>query len=311
VTKEKIQIKRPKIDHRVAAYVFIGTIIFMFLIDLLVGWSGVDRTDFWEASVAVIIRYVALFGLFFIVCKQLRFTSKEIPQAIGLNKRVTPNNFFMVVLIFAIILVGFALLHQGFSDLLVSLGYSPGSGPEPSGVPQYIMAVVVLAFLPAVVEELLFRGLILKGLLPMGKWVAVFASAALFSIFHVNPEQTILQFIMGVVYAIVVLKTGNLLYGMILHFLHNFAVITTYTFFGDFMSQLAWNPVWVVRAVGLAVLGALMLWGLLKMLKPQGECPKFPKTQRFWALDNFGYYIAFAFAGVFWISILLIRFGIG
>jgi hypothetical protein len=67
----------------------------------------------------------------------------------------------------------------------------------------------------------------------------------------------------------------------------------------------------IVLAVGLAVLGVAVLLGLSKLLKPQGERVEIAKTQKFWSLGNFGYFIAVALAGCIWIFVLLTRFGVG
>jgi len=322
--KIKEQPVKPKIDAKVAAYVFLATIFVMFIIDFVIGGSDADtRTSFWEAGVAGIIRYLALLGLFYIVFWQLKLKGKEIPQSIDLNKKVGFRNLLFVVLISAVVLVGFMLLTEGFLATLRAWGYSEcvvkdcvdnvskcwtcGDGLT---IPQYFLAIVVLCILPAVIEELLFRGLILKGLMPMGKVVAIIASAVLFSLFHGTPDQTIHQLILGLVCAIVVIKTGNLVYGMVLHFLNNFIVLTAYTFFGSALQSITWNPIAIIVTVILAGLGTLMLVGLVRALKPCEERAEIQKTQRFWALGNIGFFIAVVLASCLWMLMLLYGFGV-
>jgi len=317
-----------KFDSKVAAFVFILIIVSMFVVSLAVGMSGADvRGNFWEASVGGIIQYAVLLGLFFVVCQLfLRLKGKEIPAAVDLNKRVSFRNLLPVILIFGVMLVSFMMLHQGFADLLMRFGYAEclsadcinevskcwACGDGIATWPQYIMAIFVLCLLPAVVEELLFRGLILKGLMPMGKVVAVIASAVLFSLFHLDPLMTIYQFVMGVVFAVVVLRTGNLLYGMIMHFLNNFVIVTmAFASSGDIMELVVWNPVTIIMAVGLAGFGALMLVGLVRALKPHEKHINIPKTQRFWSRGNIGFFIGVAFAASLWVITLLMQFGVG
>ena len=55
------------------------------------------------------------------------------------------------------------------------------------------------AILAPIAEELLFRGYILRSLMPYGKKFAVFASAFLFGVFHGNLIQTPYAFLMGLV----------------------------------------------------------------------------------------------------------------
>jgi hypothetical protein len=66
----------------------------------------------------------------------------------------------------------------------------------------------------------------------------------------------------------------------------------------------------VILALGLAALGALMLVGLIKKLKPQDERAVIPKTQKFWSFANIGYFIGILLASIIWIERLLIGFGV-
>jgi len=324
MVKVNEEVKKPKVDARVASYTFLAIIFVTFLVGMAIGASGADtRTNFWEASVAMIIQYGAFLGLFFIVFWQLKLRGKEIPQSIDLNKKVSFRNLGFVVLIAAVTLVGFMLLTDGFLAILRTLGYSScvvekcvdgtakcwtcGDGLS---VPQYIMAVFVVCLLPAVIEELLFRGLILKGLTSMGKVVAIIASAVLFSLFHGNVDQTIHQFILGIICAVVVLKTGNLVYAMVLHFLNNFIWLTAYTFIGSSLESAPWNPLTAVVMVVLAGLGVLMLVGLVKALKPHDERAVIQKTTKFWSLYNIGYFIAVVLGGCIWVFALLAGLGV-
>jgi len=307
-----------KLDQKVAAYVFIAILFASLLCSILLvsmaKSAGADINNFWEESVASIVSYLLLLGVFFIICSQLKLKGPEIPQAIDLNRKVSLWNLGLVV-VAGLTLVSFMLLTEGVIEIFRAFGYSTDCRVcteeiicwrcKGLNASQYIMAIVTLCILPAIIEELLFRGLILKGLMPMGKVVAVVASALLFSLFHLNPEQTVYQFILGIVFAFVVIQTGNLLYGMILHFLNNFFVLTAYTFLGDTLKSLVWNPLTIVAAVLLAVFGALMIVGVVRTLKQHGKQRDVPKTAKFFALDNIGYFIATSLGVCIWIFVLV------
>ena len=300
-----------KIDPKFAAYVFMVIIFCSVLFRLIIGGvavsSGVDLADFLESSVAMIILYVLFAAAFFIISAQLRLHGREIPHAVDLyvNKKVSMCNIGLVLLAACLVLVSFDLLIEGFAEIF---GMS-STEMQIGGIPEYIMAVFVLCLLPAIVEELLFRGFILKGLVPLGAAAAVIASAFLFTIFHMSPEQTLYQFILGVVLAVVVLRTGNLLYAMILHFLNNFLVLTAYTFFGVGAVGLSWNAVTVVTTCVLAVLGGLMIVGVCKALKRDEPRAETAKLARFFSFDNVGFFIAAALGICVWIIELLSRGG--
>lgn len=85
---------------------------------------------------------------------------------------------------------------------------------------------LVLALVPAVCEELAFRGFILAGLLrkhPPGR--AILISAVLFGVFHMVPQQMVVASILGVVLAMTATRTGSVYPGMLLHALHNGAMV--------------------------------------------------------------------------------------
>lgn len=82
-----------------------------------------------------------------------------------------------------------------------------------------------LAVIPALAEELVFRGAILSGLRRFGDTFAIFASAFLFAIYHMNFTQMVFAFFCGLVLAFVVVKTGNLWVGIAIHFINNCASV--------------------------------------------------------------------------------------
>ena len=90
-----------------------------------------------------------------------------------------------------------------------------------------VLDIISTAIVPAVSEELLFRGLILAALLPYGKKTAIFGSAVMFAIMHQNFAQTIYTFGMGIVLATIVIETKSIWGAMLLHFLNNLFSVAT------------------------------------------------------------------------------------
>ena len=93
---------------------------------------------------------------------------------------------------------------------------------------QFWAAAVYLVILGPVAEELLFRGVILRGFL--SRYTvrrAVAASAVLFGAAHLVPFGVVTATILGVLFAWWRTKTGSLLLPMVGHSLHNALVVTT------------------------------------------------------------------------------------
>lgn len=87
-------------------------------------------------------------------------------------------------------------------------------------------SVLVFAVLPAVCEELFFRGFVLSGLRSSmrGRGAEVRAavvSSVLFAVFHIYPEKWAPTFLMGLVLAFLAIRTGSLLPGIVAHALNN------------------------------------------------------------------------------------------
>jgi membrane protease YdiL (CAAX protease family) len=82
-------------------------------------------------------------------------------------------------------------------------------------------AVLTIGLVPALCEEWLFRGFFQRGLEGYGARKAVLISGLLFGLFHFDFQRFAAQALLGLVIAYVVYRTGSILNGMLLHFLHN------------------------------------------------------------------------------------------
>ncbi len=117
-------------------------------------------------------------------------------------------------------------------ELLKFFGYTPRE--QSSYLPDLhggliVPALLVIAVLPAVMEEFLFRGVILSNTRAgAGDISAVFIVGLCFALFHASPEQTIYQFICGCVFAFIAVRSGSVLPGVLMHFVNNALIIILY-----------------------------------------------------------------------------------
>lgn len=85
------------------------------------------------------------------------------------------------------------------------------------------LKVVVMA---PVIEELIFRGVIMHGLMRnYSKFTAVVVSALMFALFHLNPWQFPATFILGIVLGILMLRTRNIYLCILGHAINNGLVL--------------------------------------------------------------------------------------
>jgi len=109
-----------------------------------------------------------------------------------------------------------------FQLFVEKLGFTSGSLSYSINSPaKYIISLISLALLPAVCEELLFRGVIVNALKHKGHVFAIIFSSIMFSIFHFSLSQLIYPLCFGLILSIVYLRTKNILVPMLLHFINN------------------------------------------------------------------------------------------
>ena len=82
--------------------------------------------------------------------------------------------------------------------------------------------VFLIGIVPAVCEEMLFRGAILSGLRPrLGPWFSIVAVGLLFGLFHLSIYRIVPTALLGMVLTYVAVRSGSIFPGMLLHALNN------------------------------------------------------------------------------------------
>ena len=135
--------------------------------------------------------------------------------------------------------------------------------------------VLLMAILPALCEETLCRGFVLRGLQSEGGTAsAVFVSAIVFSVLHLDPARLLPTFFLGVVLAILVVRSGSLFPAMVLHFVNNGLVLLLGGYgseWGLIADQLPTARGWAI-AIPCLLGGVALLVGLSPAEEPpQGE----------------------------------------
>ena len=120
------------------------------------------------------------------------------------------------------VFLGVASTANLCGGLLVRLaGTEDAATLLPSGGAELFVQCLALCAVPAVVEELLFRGA-LQGLMrPSGSAAAIFGPALLFGLLHLDLAQGLTAFACGVFLGWLAERSGSILPGMLLHFCNN------------------------------------------------------------------------------------------
>ena len=153
-------------------------------------------------------------------------------------------------------------LAEGFVRLVALIGYDTSAATSiiPSTPGELVATLILVALLPAVAEEYIFRGCIARSFARKGYVFAVFMSALLFAIMHGSPLQLVHQFLIGVVCAVLFFATRSLWPPIILHFLNN-AIALVLGYMQNRGSAFAVAEVW--QYVVMCVVGAAATIGLL------------------------------------------------
>jgi sodium transport system permease protein len=115
-------------------------------------------------------------------------------------------------------------------------------------------ALILIALVPAVCEELMYRGYLFTALKQKMKLpVAIFTVSLLFGISHMSLIKLLPTMLLGVALAYTVEQTDSLVNSSLIHFLNNgFAVFTMY--YGDRFTWLSDENMGVPLAVTMVVL---------------------------------------------------------
>lgn len=96
---------------------------------------------------------------------------------------------------------------------------------------KFLVSLFVIALIPSLLEESVYRGIFYNEYRKTNPLGAVFLSAFLFGIMHLNFNQFAYAFAMGIVFALVIEATDSILSTMIIHFFINgMSVVTLYLY---------------------------------------------------------------------------------
>src|SRR5437870_3950123 len=80
---------------------------------------------------------------------------------------------------------------------------------------------VLLAFLPAICEETLFRGVMLRALLPAGRLPALLFTSLAFGAFHFSLYKLLPTATLGLLLGLLAVRSGSIIPSMLAHALNN------------------------------------------------------------------------------------------
>lgn len=116
------------------------------------------------------------------------------------------------------------VITSSFLSAMKSYGFDLSrkyDSPDINSPSEALVAIFAVAVVPAITEEMLFRGVILTKLKPYGQGFAVVVSSVLFSLMHGNFVQIPFTLFVGLVLGYVTIYSGSILPAMLIHFANN------------------------------------------------------------------------------------------
>lgn len=253
------------------------SLVFMIILMFVSGFVTMSYEEFVESKAVTIISILVgqLAFLFFILWYNKR-ENKKFTKAFKF-KKVNVLILLIAIAIGLIMLFGTNDFIYLTDHLLRLTGYSKSTDLPfvMDSVGNLILGLVLMAVIPGVVEELMFRGMILGGMLKgLNTWkqkiISVVLSALIFALVHGSAQQFVFPFIMGIVFGSVYLLTDNLWYTIAMHCCNNgLVVLLNYlATVGGQGSEVAItiNVGYVFTAIGFLLLSLALFAGLIYLI---------------------------------------------
>nr|MBO4517403.1 CPBP family intramembrane metalloprotease [Clostridia bacterium] len=202
-------------------FIYTATLI-LFLIVALIGRTVLAAFNASE-TLSYAVNGVLTFAVFITVV--LLSTKKRV---ITVYVRKCSCGYFLAAVMLAFgMLLGLGFVNSIVADGVKSVGGRIAQDPDIlNSTFEFILFTIVLCVLPAVGEELFFRGVIAESVSKTGKVAGVLTVALCFAVYHGSVSQLLYQFIYGLGLGVLALKAKSVVPTVLAHFINNFAVLS-------------------------------------------------------------------------------------
>lgn len=185
-----------------------------------------------------------------------------------LERILKPNmlNLKSVVIIMLIWLASLPLIYLIVELYVNFFGNTLAEIVSEDAHEMFIFNFFFVAITPAILEEILMRGIVLHGYRNKSKFVAALVNGFMFGMLHLNSFQFFHTFIAGFVASYLVMGTNSILAGMLIHVINNGLPLTiNYLYPLDSNIGYAEDPNFLSLTI-FAILGVIIVFVLIKLL---------------------------------------------
>jgi membrane protease YdiL (CAAX protease family) len=225
---------------------------YMFALTVFASIAASLLLSFFDTSVPILmwIRQLAYSSLLLVAPIVYSKVNKiSLVKATRITQKPRPLYLIFIIVAVFFLCNGMVNVNEWIMNLFRNMGVEIGVALTPELIAENIvLAVLSVCIVAPVAEEIVFRGFVAQGLADGKKIPAILLGGALFSIFHMNPAQTLHQFLIGCMLAAVAIYDSTLT-AIIGHIFNNALVLLmalTVEPTGFYQSNAAW-----VTAVGM------------------------------------------------------------
>jgi len=212
--------------------IFCASFVFDIILGIVANSKGISISELSKDETVQAISYAispVVLIVFFLVYNKIRNIKNKDAFTDGQKVSLLPISVAIVLAIISIFLFTpfMNLIEYWFSQG----GYNPDASiplenKMKSSVGFFFLGLLIYALLPAIAEEIVFRGVILRSLnTKFNGFVSIMISTILFVLMHGALQQTMYQFIVGIMLGFLACVGGSIVYSIILHFLSNALVL--------------------------------------------------------------------------------------
>ena len=271
--EEEVRIKRSKLkkDIRVMSgkcakiLLILGiivqmlSIVFMFIIKTRVKDINIDMSDY-------LIGYLpCILGDIIAIILGAKITNIKIKRDMFCKNEAQGN--FIALGAISCIGVGIisSIIYTIYASILEFGGVvipAPDFNFPTDNLPMLALMIGYVCILGPIMEEVIFRGFILKSMQKYGNLTAIIVSSILFSMFHLNLVQFVPPILIGFVLAFITIKSRSIVPSIIAHMFNN-----TVAFAISFIPSTETRIQYIILTI--YTFGSLL--GLLFFIKKYGE----------------------------------------
>ncbi len=195
-------------------------VIIAFFVQIILSVATTNTSVLYLAITSMISSIVIAYVIVYQCCFK-----KQTLKILSANK-FNPKCLLPTLLLCVGMFFGLGFVNLKFSEFMVELGVNiPQTTIPLNNFGQFLLFTLTLALLPAIFEELFFRGLLLNSLNSHGKTIKIITVSLCFALYHCNLGQFIYQFIYSIAFCLLALYSKSTLPCIIAHFINNFVII--------------------------------------------------------------------------------------